>query len=92
MKIFANLIAIFHYIGAKFDYGLFIIFLPYGSKILHKKFQVILSNNERLTFIFPIQNQIKSWKNHRHAVIFCQNDLRFFCVESWIQNAKKIMK
>ena len=73
-----TLIAISHYIEAKFDYGYFIIFLCCGSKILHKKFQVILSKNEGVTLIFPIQNEIKIRKNRRHAFIFGRNDLKFF--------------
>ena len=78
MEICATLIAILHYKEAKFDYGYFIIFLRCGSKILHKKFQVILSKNEGMTLIFPIQNEIKIRKNRRHAFIFGQNDLTFF--------------
>ena len=73
-----TLIAIWHYIEVKFDYGYLIIFLPYGSKILHKKFQVISSKNEGMMLIFRIQNEIKIRKNCRHAFIFYQNDLRFF--------------
>ena len=73
--IFENL----RYLEAKFDYSYFIIFLHCGSKILHKKFQVILSKNEGMTLIFPIQNEIKIQENFRHAFIFCQNDLRFLC-------------
>ena len=73
-----TLIAISHYIEAKFDYGYFIIFLCCGSKILHKKFQVILSKNEGMTLIFPIQNEIKTRENRCHAFIFSENDLRFF--------------
>ena len=76
--IFATLIAISHYLEGKFDYGYFIFFLPYGSTILHKKFQVISSKNEGVTLIFPIQNEIKIQENCRHAFIFGQNDLRFF--------------
>ena len=66
-----TLIAITHYIEAKFDNCYFIIFLCCGFLILHKKFQVILSKNEGVTLIFPIQNEIKIRKNRRH-----------FCVES----------
>ena len=47
-----TLIAIWHYIEAKFDYGYFIFFLRNGSKILHKKSQVILIKNEGLMVIF----------------------------------------
>ena len=53
-------------------------FLSCGSKILHKKIQVILSNNEGVTLIFPIQNEIKIQENRRPAFIFGRNDLRFF--------------
>ena len=53
-------------------------FLHCGSRILHKKFQVIWSKNEGMTLIFPIQNEIKIRKNRRYAFIFGQNDLRFF--------------
>ena len=70
-----TLIAILHYIVAKYDYSFFLLC---GTKILHKKFQVILSKNEGVTLIFPIQNEIKIWENRRHAFIFGQNDLRFF--------------
>ena len=73
-----TLITISRYLWAKFDYGYFIIFLRYGSKILHKKFQVISSKNEGVTLIFKIQNQIKIQKNCRHAFFFAQNDLNFF--------------
>ena len=66
------------YLEAKFDYRYFIIFLHNGSKIPHKKFQVILSKHEGVTLIFPIQNEIKIWENCRHAFIFWRNDLRFF--------------
>ena len=78
LEICVTLIAIWHYIEAKFDYGYFIIFLHYGSKILHKKIQVILSKNEVVTLIFPIKNIIKILENYRHAFIFGRNDLRFF--------------
>ena len=73
-----TLIAILHYIEAKFDYSYFIIFLGHSSKILHKKFQVISSKNEGVTLIFPIPNEIKIRKNRRHAFIFGRNDFRFF--------------
>ena len=89
MEICATLIAISHYLEAKFDYGYFTIFLPYGSKILHKKFQVISSKNKAVTLIFPIQNKIKIQENHCHTFIFAQNNLRFF-VEFWNHNAKKL--
>ena len=74
-----TLIAISCYLEEKFDYGnFFIFFLPYGSKILHKKFQVISSKNKAVTLIFPIKNKIKVQKNQRHAFIFAPNDLKFF--------------
>ena len=72
------LITILCYLEAKFDYGYFIIFLCYGSKILHEKFQVILNKNEGVILIFPIQKEIKIQKNCRHTFIFARNDLRFF--------------
>ena len=71
-------IAISPYLEAEFDYGYFILFLHYGSTILHKKFQVISSKNEGVTAIFPIPIQIKIRKNRRHAFIFARNDLNFF--------------
>ena len=54
LKIGTTLIAISRYLEAKFDYGYFIIFLSYGSKILHKKHQVISTKNEGVTAIFQI--------------------------------------
>ena len=62
----------------KFDYGYFVIFLRYGSKILHKKIQVILTKNEGVTLIFLIQNEMKIRKNRRHAFIFSQYYLKYF--------------
>ena len=78
LKIRATLIAILRYLEAKFDYGYFITFLSYGSKILHKKIQVISSKNKAVTLIFPIQNKIQIRKNLRHAFIFAQKDLKYF--------------
>ena len=52
--------------------ALFKFFLRYGSQILHTKFQVILTKNEGVTLIFPIQNEIKIRKNHSHISIFDQ--------------------
>ena len=74
---FATLIVISPYLEAKFDNGYFIIFLHYGSTILLKKFQVILSKNKGMTVIFLILIQIKIQKNRCHAFIFGQNDLKF---------------
>ena len=85
-----TLITILCYLETKFDSSYFVIFLPYSCKILHKKFQVISSKNKAVTLIFPIQNKIKIRKNHCHAFIFAQNYLRFFFVESWSHNAKKL--
>ena len=48
---------------------IFLFFLRYSSTILQKKFQVILSKNEGVTLIFPIQNEIKIQENCRHAFI-----------------------
>ena len=53
LSIRETLIAILHYLEAKFDYGYLINFLRDGSKILHKKSQVILTKNEGVTVIFP---------------------------------------
>ena len=78
MEIRATLIAILHYLEAKFDYGYFIIFLHYGTKILQKKFQVISSKNEGMTAIFPNFDFILNRENQRHTFIFAQNDLKFF--------------
>ena len=78
LSIGTTLIAISRYLGAKFDYSYFIIFLRYGSKILHKKFQVILIKNEGVMAIFPNFHFILNWENQRHAFIFAQNDSKFF--------------
>ena len=85
LEIRATLIAISCYLEAKFDYSYFIIFLPYSSKTLQKKIQLISSKNKAVTLIFPIQNKIKIQKNRRHAFIFARNDLRFF-----VQNLRTI--
>ena len=53
------------------------IFLHYGSTIQHKNFQVISSENEDRTVIFPIQIQIENRENCRHAFNFASNDLKF---------------
>ena len=66
-----------HYLEAKFDYGYLIIFLCYGSKILHKKSQVILTKNEGVMAIFPNFDLILNWENQRHAFIFARNDFKF---------------
>ena len=73
-----TLIAIWYYIEAKFDYGYFIIFFPYGSQILHKKFQVISIKNEGVVAIFPNFDFIFNRENQCHTFIFDQNDLNFF--------------
>ena len=73
-----HLIAILHYLEAKFDYGYFIFFLRYGSKILHKKTQFISSKNDGVTAIFLNFDFILNLKNQRHGIIFAWNDLKFF--------------
>ena len=78
LSIRVTLIAISHYLEAKFDYGYLIIFLCYGSKILHKKSQVISTKNEGVTAIFPNFDFIFNRENQRHAFIFARNDLKFF--------------
>ena len=65
------------YLEAKFNYGYFILFCDRVPQFYTKKFQVILSKNEGMTLIFPIQNQIKIWENHYHAFIFAGKDLNF---------------
>ena len=77
MSIRATLIAILRYLEAKFDYGYFIFFLRYGSKILRKKSQVILSNNEGVIAIFLNFDLILNRENQRHTFIFALNDLTF---------------
>ena len=67
---FATVIAILCYLEAKFDYGYFIFFLCYGSKILHKKSQVILTKNEGVTAIFPNYDLILNRENQHHGFIF----------------------
>ena len=54
------------------------IFLCYGSKILHKKSQVISTKNEGVTAIFPNFDFILDRENQRHGFIFAWNDLNFF--------------
>ena len=68
----------FRYLEAKFDYRYFIIFLRYSFKILHKKSQVILTNNEGVRAIFPNFDFIWNRENQRHTFIFARNDLKFF--------------
>ena len=57
---------------------LFLHFLCYASIILHKKIQIILSKNEGVMAIFPIQNKIKIRKNRRHAFILLEMTWYFF--------------
>ena len=59
--------------------------LHYGFKILHKKFQVILSKNEGGTAIFPNLDLILNLENQHHTFIFAQNDLKLF-----VQNFRSI--
>ena len=56
MSICATLIAILRYLEAKFDYRYFIIFLRYGFKIMHKKFQVNSTKIEGVMAIFVISS------------------------------------
>ena len=74
----ANLIAILHYLEAKFDYGYFIIFLHYSSKNLHKKSEVISTKNEGVTAIFLNFDIILNRENQCHTFVFAQNYLKFF--------------
>ena len=78
LEICVTLIAISHYIEAKFDYGYFIIFLCCGSKILHKQSQVISTKNEGVTAISLNFYFLLNPENQRHTFIFAQNDLKFF--------------
>ena len=78
MKICATFITISPYLGAKFDYDYIIIFLCYGSTILHKKIQVIWKKIEGVMAIFPIFNLNLNWENHRPAFIFPWKDVKFF--------------
>ena len=73
-----TLIAISHYIEAKFNHSYLIFFLRCSSKIVHKKFQVISIKNEGVAAIFPNFDLILNWENQRHAFIFALNDLKFF--------------
>ena len=57
----ATLIPILRYLEANFDYSYFIVFLRYSSKIVHTKFQVILSKNEGMTVIFTNFDFILNW-------------------------------
>ena len=70
MEICTALIAILSYLEATFGYDYFIIFLCYSSKILHKKFQVILSKNEGVTVIFTNFDFILNRENQHHGFIF----------------------
>ena len=72
------LLAILRYLEAKFVYGYFIIFFRYSSKILHKKSQVILSENEGVTVIFPNFDFILNRENQPCGFIFAWNDLQLF--------------
>ena len=65
-----TLIAIFHYIEAKFDYSYFIILFVLWFSNFTQKFQVISSKSEGVTLIFPIQNEIKIRKNRHEAFTF----------------------
>ena len=58
-----------------------------GSKILHRKSQVISIKNEGVTAIFPNFDFILNRENQRHAFIFAQNYLKFF-----VQNLRTTMQ
>ena len=90
LSIRATLIAIWRYLEAKFDYRYFIIFLHNGSKILHKKSQVILTKNEGMTTIFPefwFHFELGKSTSRLH---FCSKWLEIFCVKSKNYNTKKL--
>ena len=74
-----------HYLKAKFDYSYIIIFLRYGSNILHKKSQVILTKYEGVMAIFPNFDFILNQENQRHAFVFAGNDWKVF-----VQNFRTI--
>jgi len=76
LEIRVTLIAIQHYIEAKLDYGYFIFPCVVVPRFYTKKIQVILTKNEGVRLIFPIQNVIKIQENCRNAFIFGGNDLR----------------
>merc|ERR1712240_180301 len=84
------LITILRYLEAKCDYSYIIIIFVLRLQDPTKKFQVILSQNEGMTAIFPNFDLNLNWKYCCHALIFARNDLNFFCVELWKPNAIKI--
>ena len=85
------MIAISSYLEAKYDYGNFIIFFYIMAlKFYRKKLQVILSKNEGVTLIFPIKNEIKIRENCGHALIFTQNQLKFFVQNLRTKTKKKL--
>ena len=74
------MIAILPYLEAKFDYGYVMIFLHYGSKILHTKIsshfdQKSMRDGDFPQFLFPLNQE-----NQCHAFIFAQDELEFCCV------------
>ena len=70
LSICATLIAISNYLEANLTIDILLFFLHYGSKILHKQSQVILTKNEGVTAIFPNFDFIWNRENQRHAFIF----------------------
>ena len=54
------------------------IFLRYGSKILHKNLKSFWLKSEGVTVIFPNFDYILNRENQRHGFIFACNDLKFF--------------
>ena len=71
-----TLITILLYLEAKFDYGYFIILFALWFSDFTQKISSNFKQNEGVTLIFPIQNEIKIRENHCHAIIFGQNDLK----------------
>ena len=59
--------------------------------LMHKKSQVISSQNEGVTVIFLNFDLILNLKNQRHAFIFARNDLKFF-VQNLITITQKSYK
>ena len=58
---------------------LFYHFLGYGSKILHKKSEVILTKNEDVTVIFLNFDFILNWKNQCQALFLLKMTWIFLC-------------
>ena len=50
--------------------AILLLFLLYGSRILHKKYQVISTKNEGMMAIFLNFDFVLNWENQRHTFIF----------------------